>query len=88
MILGRDFFKKIVIIVSITSCFTLAGLPVFAASSQENPDTAAVVFSGVSLFQLYAGRGCHTYRRVFCADMLADFCRSTARKPGHCGSGF
>jgi len=55
MILGRDFFKKIVIIVSITSCFTLAGLPVFAASSQENPDTAAVVFSGVSLFQLYAG---------------------------------
>jgi hypothetical protein len=55
MILGRDFFKKIVIIVSITACFTLAGLPVFAASSQENPDTAAVVFSGVSLFQFYSG---------------------------------
>jgi Domain of unknown function (DUF4129) len=55
MMLGRDFLKKLAIIVFITASITLFGLPVIAATPQENPDTAAVVFNGVSLFQLYSG---------------------------------
>ncbi len=55
MILGRDFLKKLAVIVFITAIIALFGLPVVAATPQENPNTAAVIFSGVSLFQLYSG---------------------------------
>ena len=55
MIMGRDFLKKLAAIVSITISITLFAMPVFAATPQENPDIAAVIFNGVSLFQLYSG---------------------------------
>ena len=55
MILRQDFLKKLAVIVSITVSIILFSWPVFAAAPQENPDTAAVIFNGVSLFQLYSG---------------------------------
>ncbi len=54
MTLGKGLLKKITLIIFITACFAMVGSPVFAAAPQENPDTAAVVFSGVSLFQFYS----------------------------------
>jgi hypothetical protein len=55
MILGQGFLKKIVVVILIVVCFVLICSPIFAAVPQENPDTAAVAFSGVSLFQFYSG---------------------------------
>ena len=46
---------KIALSIFALICVVLPGLPVSAAVPQENPDTAVVVFSGVSLFQFYTG---------------------------------
>ena len=45
--------RKIALITFALVCAALPGLPVSAAVPQENPDSAAVVFNGASLFQFY-----------------------------------
>jgi hypothetical protein len=41
--------------VCVVLCIVMVGVPVFAITPQENPDTAKTEFSGLSLFQLYSG---------------------------------
>ena len=55
MTLVKAVFKRIAVIICIVICFTMLGLPVFAAEPHENPETARAVFSGISLFQFYSG---------------------------------
>ena len=54
MMAVKNVLKKIAVIMAILTCFTLVGLQVSAATPQENPDTATMVFSGISLFQFYS----------------------------------
>jgi hypothetical protein len=54
MILRKNILKQTALIQCIMLCFTMLGLPVFAAEPHENPETAVTVFSGMTLFQFYS----------------------------------
>ena len=49
-----SFLKKLIVFIMIAVAIVSVCSPVSAAVPQENPDTAPVIFSGVSFFQFYS----------------------------------
>ena len=50
----KNILTKMAAMVCAVLCIVMVGVQVYAIAPQENPDTAKVEFSGLSLFQFYA----------------------------------